>query len=154
MPDFQFPLQTALDLRCREEERAQQRLAQGRRALQAARDDVRRVERRRDEIVEALRGERLSLCEVEHAHRFLSDLRGRLALLRERLEKAQRLCDRRLEELIAASRGRRTLERLSERQEAQHRRREARREQHELNEAAIARHRVTGVAAGLSRADR
>jgi flagellar FliJ protein len=144
---YQFPLQTALDLRRREEEQAQRRLARAQRVVSDRRADLERTRDRHDSIVAALRGSSgqagatVALGEVEHTSLVLADLRRRLTNQRRRLAEAEREADRRRADLLEASRARRTLERLSERQEAEHRREEMLREQRELNEAAISRHR-------------
>jgi flagellar FliJ protein len=148
VPKYEFPLQTALDLRCREEERAQRRLARAQRAVSDRRDDLERTRQRHDAIVAGLRGSSgspgatVALGEIEHTSRVLADLRRRLLNQSRRLQEAERECEERRAELIEASRARRTLERLSERREAEHRRAERLREQRELNEAAISRHRA------------
>jgi flagellar export protein FliJ len=72
----------------------------------------------------------------------MAELRNRMTHQRERLAQAEEQCRERKAELVEAAQARRTLERLSERREAEHRRREAQQEQQELNEAAIARHRA------------
>lgn len=158
MRKYEFPLQTALDLRCREQDRAQRRLARAQRTVSDRRADLERTRDRHDAIVAGLRGSSehggatVALGEIEHTSRVLADLRRRLISRRRRLQEAERECDRRRAELVEASRARRTLERLSERREAEHHRAEMRREQRELNEAAISRHRAdssTGLKVSL-----
>lgn len=89
-------------------------------------------------------GAHVALGEVEHTSRVLADLRRRMEDQRRRLEQAERDCEMRRMELVRASQARGTLERLSERREAEHLRAEMLREQRELNEAAISRHRTDG----------
>ncbi len=159
MRKYEFSLQSALDLRIREEEQAQRRLARAMRLVRDRRSDLERTRERHDAIVNGMRTNRgrtvtVSLGEAEHASRVLADLRQRISRQRERLAEAQRECAARREELIEASQARRTLERLSERREADFRREQSRLEQKELNEAAISRHRshadtgLSGVLAG------
>ncbi|MBD3293749.1 MAG: flagellar export protein FliJ [Armatimonadia bacterium] len=160
MRKYQFPLQTALDLRCREEERAQRHLARAQRTVSDRRSDLERTRRRHDALVASLRGTSghngatVALGEIEHASRVLADLRRRLLNQSRRLQEAEQECRRRREELVEASRARSTLERLSERREAEHHRAEILQEQRELNEAAISRHRAspsTGLTTSLTR---
>ena len=148
MRKYEFPLQTALDVRRREEERAQRRLARAQRAVNDRRADLEHTRRRHDAIVSGLRGNgehegaTIALGEIEHTSRVLADLRRRLLSQHRRLQEAEQECEARRAELIEASRAQRTLERLSERREAEHLRAEMQREQRELNEAAISRHRA------------
>ena len=160
MRKYDFPLQTALDLRCREEEQAQRRLARAQAAVRDRKTDLERTRRRHDAIVSGLRGggegpgATIALGEVEHTSRVLADLHRRLINQQRRLTEAERECEERRAEVVEASRARRTLERLSERRRAEHRREEMLREQRELNEAAISRHRAKttiGLATALGR---
>lgn len=151
MRRYQFPLQTALDLRSREEEQARRRLARSQRVLRDRRSELRRIRARLDAIVSALRGERVgdatvALGEIEHTSRVVAEMRRRATHQQRRVREAEREAETRRVELIEASRARRTLERLSERREAEHRRAELLREQRELNEAAISRHRMDDLA--------
>lgn len=147
MRRFEFPLQTALDLRAREEEAAQCRLGDARRAADDIRAELRQTRDSRDEIIAALRtgssegaGRNLTLAQIEHGHRYIAGLREAIESLRQRLAAAQAVCEQRRAELVQASRARRTLERLRERQQAQHRRQEMAREQRQLDEVAVTRH--------------
>ncbi len=155
MAEFEFSLQTALDLRCREEQQAQRRLASAQRQVNRRRADLERTRDRIDMILGSLRDNReggrvtVALGRVEHEHRVLAELRGRFARQRGRLDEAERELERRRAELIAASQARSTLERLSERREAEHRRRQVLSEQRELNEAAVSRHRMNDHSPGL-----
>ncbi len=162
MREFEFSLQTALDLRRREEEAALRRLAQARRVASGIRAELRETQGRHDDLVGALRGSGFpgtrtpdlqlgdaralaiarDLTEVEHAHRYLGALRHLMARQRDRLQQADRVCDQRQTEVLAASRARKTLERLAGRRKAEHRTREARRERRELDEVAVCRHRL------------
>lgn len=155
MARYQFSLQTALELRNREEELAQRRLARAQRMARDRRADLERTRQRHDAIVSGLRGSSgvpgatVALGEVEHTSLVLADLRRRMLDQQRRLQEAERECETRRSELMEASRACRTLERLSDRREAEHLRGELQREQRELNEAAIARHR-TDADAGLA----
>jgi flagellar protein FliJ len=160
VPKYHFPLQTALDLRLREEEQAQRRLASAQKVLRDRRSDLERTRDRHDVIVSMLRGgdehegASIALGEIEHTSRVLADLRRRMEDQQRRLEQAERDCEMRRMELVKASQARGTLERLSERREAEHLRAERLREQRDLNEAAISRHRAdsaTGLTASLAR---
>jgi len=146
---YRFPLQSALDLRDHEEEQAQRRLARAQRLVRDRRSDLERTVERHDALVAGLRGNgdggegaAVAIGEIEHTWLVLAELRRRLSHQQERLADAERECEQRRAELIEASQARRTLEKLSERREAQHLREETLREQRELNEAAISRHRV------------
>jgi len=152
---YQFPLQTALDLRGHEEDEAQRRMARAQRLVRDRRSDLERTLARHDALVSGLRGgggtgASVAIGEVEHTWLVLTELRRRLEHQRQRLADAEHECDQRRAELLEASQARRTLERLSDRREAEHLRGETQREQRELNEAAISRHRV-GAVAGLGR---
>jgi flagellar FliJ protein len=148
VPGYQFPLQTALDLRRREEEQAQRRLARAQRLVRDRRADLERTRQRHDAIVAGLRGgsgdagATVSLGEIEHTSRVRADMRRRMLNQRRRLEEAQQDAELRRQEVVEASQARRTLERLSERREAEYDREQALQEQRELNEAAISRHRT------------
>ena len=149
MRKFEFSLQSALDLRRREEEAAIGRLAIARRIADIIRAELRQAQARYDELVVGMRDREavggaapdLRLGEIEHAHRCLRRLRESMARQHERLQQADRACDQRRAELLVASQARETLHQLAERQEAEHRRCEGRREQRELDEAAVSRHR-------------
>ncbi|MFW5866936.1 MAG: flagellar export protein FliJ [Armatimonadota bacterium] len=155
MPRYEFPLQTALELRNREEELAQRRLARAQRAVRERSAHLERTRQRHDAMVSALRGSSagagatVALGEIEHTSLVLTDLRRRMIDQQRRLQEAERECEMRRAELVEASRARRTLDRLSERREAEHLRAEILREQRELNEAAVSRHR-SGGETGLS----
>ena len=155
MAEFEFSLQAALDLRCREEEKAQRRFASAQRQVNRCRSDLDRTQRRHDALLDALRGRTgddqvtVVVGRIEHEQRVLAELRRRLALARRHLEEAETQAGVRRAELVAASQARRTLERLSERQRAEHHRLEALGEQRELNEAAINRHHMAGRSPGL-----
>ncbi|MEA3402281.1 MAG: flagellar export protein FliJ [Armatimonadota bacterium] len=155
MPDFEFSLQSALDLRRHEEDVAQRRLAQAQRIADGIRAQLRETQGRHDDIVAALSDSGIDgsgpiVGRLQHAHRCLASFRHAISRLRERLEQAQRLCRGRRAELLAASQAREALERLAERQEADHRRELARREQRELDEAAIARHHRQQATPGVA----
>ncbi|MGC9319005.1 MAG: flagellar export protein FliJ [Armatimonadota bacterium] len=156
MPDFEFSLQTALDLRRHEEDAARRRLAQAQRLADGIRAEIRETQGRHDEIVAALTGGGmrgdggLMFGRVRHAHRCLQSLRHSIGSLQQRLEQAERVCRRRRAELLAASQAREALERLAQRQERDHRRELAHREQRELDEAAITRHHRQQVAPGVA----
>lgn len=155
MAKFEFTLQTALDLRTREEERAQGILASARGEVSRRRADLDRTRERHDALLASLRGNgdpvrvTVALGRIEHEHRVLAELRRRLAEQRGRLREAEQEMERRRAELVAASQARRTLERLAEKQAAEHRRGEALAEQRELNEAAISRHHMNDCSPGL-----
>jgi flagellar protein FliJ len=143
---YHFTLQTALELRIREEEQEQRRLARAQRLARDRRRDLERTRKRHHAMASSLRGgggqgATVALGELEHAARVLADLRGRMNDQQRRLEEAESEVEARRTELVEASRARRTLERLSEQREAEHRREEQQREQREWNEAAISRHR-------------
>ena len=154
MPKYTFPLQTALDLRRREEERAHLRLGSAQRIVRDRRADLQRTTRRHDAILAMLRGSSrgpgatVALGEIEHTSHVLADLRRRLRNQQRRLDEAERDCELRRAELLEASRACRTLERLSDRRRAEYLREEQLREERELNEAAISRHRAN-AATGL-----
>ena len=149
MRKFEFPLQSALDLRRRQEEAAIGRLAEARRIADAIRAELRQAQARHDELVAGMRDRGavggaapdLRLVEIEHAHRCLCRLRETMARRHVHLQHADRACRQCRAELRVAAQARETLEQLAERQEAEHRRCEGRREQRELDEAAVARHR-------------
>ncbi len=148
MRKFEFPLQSALDLRRREEEAAIGRLAMARRIADTIRAELRQAQARYDELVAGIRDREgsggpapdLRLGEIEHAHRCLRRLRESMARGHVRLQQADRECEQCRADLLVAAQARETLEQLAQRQEAEHRRSEGRREQRELDEAAISRH--------------
>lgn len=155
MAEFEFSLQTALDLRCREEQQAQQRVASAQRQVNRCRADLERTRDRIDTLLGSLRDSRqggrvsVALGRVEHEHRVLAEFRRRLARQRGHLAEAERTLEQRRAELLEASQARRTLERLSERREAEHRREQVLSEQRELNEAAVSRHHMNDRSPGL-----
>ncbi len=150
MRKFEFSLQSALDLRRREEETAIGRLAEARRVADAIRRELRQTQARYDELVGDTRESGpvdgtvpdLRLGEMEHAYRCLCRLRETLADQHVRLQHADRMCAQRRAELVVAAQARETLEQLAQRQEAEHRRCQVRREQRELDEVAVSRHRL------------
>lgn len=145
VPKFEFPLQTALDLRRRGEEAALQRLAQSRAAAAGIRRELEQAQARSDRLAAGLRdrgaGADVSLGALEHTGRCLADLRRTIAHLHRRLAEADRECELRQAEVLSAARARRTLERLCERQYAEFRRVGSRREQRDLDEIAVQGHR-------------
>lgn len=145
MPKFEFALQTALDLRRRGEEAALQRLAHSRAVAAAIRRELEQTQARFDRLLAGLRdraaGADLSLGALEHTGRCLADLRRTIAHLHRRLAEADRECELRQADALAAARARRTLERLREHQHADFRRLRSRREQRDLDEIAVQRHR-------------
>ncbi|MFW6437880.1 MAG: flagellar export protein FliJ, partial [Armatimonadota bacterium] len=157
---YHFSLQTALELRKRKEELAQRQLSRAQRMVRDRTSDLERTRQRHDAIAAGLRGSsdgpgaQVKLGEIEHTLLVLSDLRRRMIDQQRRLQDAERECEIRRTELVEASRAFRTLERLSERREAEFLHAEMLREQRELNEAAISRHRAageTGFGASLTR---
>lgn len=151
MDAFEFPLQSVLEFREREEQAAQRRLAQARRLAESIRAELREAQARHDDVLAALRrlgaggqSGTLPIGHVEQAHRYLDSMRQLMTDQRERLAQADRVCRQRQAEVVAAAQARRTLERLAERQECEQRRCLQRREQRELDEAAISRHRMLG----------
>ena len=155
MAEFEFSLQTALDLRSRAEEKAQRRLASAQRQVSRCRSDLDRTRESHDSLIGSLRGDgepgriNVAMGRMEHEHRVLAELRRRLGEQRQRLSEAERELEARRSELLAASRAKLTLERLSERQAAEYRRIETLAEQRELNEAAISRHHMANHSAEL-----
>lgn len=134
---FEFSLHTALKLRGREENLARQCLADARRAGQALAEQLREACERHDRVQEMLRGEgEVPLAVFANGRTWLSAARAEIAHLRERLARAEELCEQRRAELLVASRRKKTLERLSERREAEHLRAEQRGEQRQLDEMA------------------
>ncbi len=147
MSAFEFSLQAALDLRKREEDAAHRRLGEALRRAESARRDLLETQERHDAILAALRAgrdgsdhQRLACEQIDHAHRYLRNLRATMREQRLRLEQLELQVTHRRSELTEAARERRTLERLSERREAEYRRELARRESRELDEAAATRH--------------
>jgi flagellar export protein FliJ len=145
---FEFSLQTALDLRRREEQAAQQRLAESQRVAEAVRAHLRSTEARYAEVVGAIRrgiagrddeGRRVvvELGEVAHAEDYLFRLRELIELQQRRLEQATEVCARRRQEVLAAAQRRKTLERLRERRETEHRREALVQEHRWLDEVAV-----------------
>jgi len=141
---FEFSLQTAFKLRQREEDAARQRLAEAHRATQDLLGQLAELQERHDRVEALLRDEaradgEVPLAVFANGRTWLSATRAEMAWLRERLAHAEEIVERRRGELLAASCRKKTLERLSERREAEHMRRERLGEQRLLDEmAAIA----------------
>ena len=117
MDAFEFPLQSVLELREREEQAAQRRLAQARRLANSIRAELRDAQARHDDVLAALRrlgpdgqSGTLPIGHVEQAHRYLNGLRQLMTDQRERLEQADRVCRQRQAEVVAAAQARRTLD--------------------------------------------
>ncbi len=150
MATFEFSLQTALDLRTREERAAQQRLSDAVRAADSLRDELGRVTERQREVVEMLRtgaglaadcdGADVPVTSLVNGQHYLAGLRLQIRRLRNSLAQADATCEHRREELLAASQRRKTLERLSDRREQEHTHALAMIEQRELDEIATIRH--------------
>ena len=148
MKAFRFRLQSALDLRRRREDQLRAELAvlQERDRDETARLD--RLQEDRDHAQSGIARERIGRMQPSDARdreRFLQSLdeaiekqRDVLALLRAEIE-------RKIAEVIAATRDTRALERLRERREAEHRRSMLREEQKFLDDLGSARsfHRST-----------
>ena len=171
---FQFSLQTALDLRRREEEAAQQRLAEAQRAAEGLRAHLRDTEARYAEVVASVRRGIAGLCpspppggrgrgparagsratvELAHVARaedYLFRLKDLIDLQRQRLQQAEQVSEQRRQEALTAAQRHKSLQRLRERQEKQHRREALAQEARWLDEVA-----VTSFPGGRSRrADR
>lgn len=151
MRRFEFSLQTALDLRRREEQAAQQRLAESQRVAEAVRAHLRSSEARYAEVVGGIRrgiegrddeGRRavVQLGEVAHAEDYAFRLKELIKLQERRLEQASEVCERRRQEALAAAQRRKTLERLRERREKEHRREALVQEHRWLDEVAVTTH--------------
>jgi len=127
---FTFTLQTALDLRSREEDASRQQLADARRVAEALARQLHALEARHELVVAMLRGapsdgagtsQDLCVDHLANGQEYLRKLRVQMRALRD------------------ASRSKKTLERLAEKRERQHDREELANEQRELDEmAAIA----------------
>jgi len=140
---FEFSLQTALDLRRQEEQAAQQRLAEAQRLAEGIRAHLRDTRARYREAIVALReditahGAAVELAQIGHSENYLTQLRQLIDLYKQRLNEATEVCEQRRQQVIAAARSRKTLERLRERREEEHRRTELRRESRLLDEIAV-----------------
>ncbi|HUS81601.1 MAG TPA: flagellar export protein FliJ [Armatimonadota bacterium] len=139
---FEFSLQNVLDLRTREEDLARQRLAEAHRAADGISRQLAYAQGHHDRVAEMLRDE--AGCQTEDqgvplgmlagGQMCLTLLRAEIARLRQRLQRADDLCDERRVQLIGASQRRKTLERLAEKRETEHRRSELLGEQRQLDE--------------------
>ncbi len=148
MRKFTFSLQTALDLRTREEDTSRQRLAEARRVAEALARQLADLETRHELVVGMLRGapsvegvdsQDLCLDHLANGQEYLDKLRAQMRTLRGQLVAAEEMCEHRRVELLDASRSKKTLERLAEKREFEHDREELANEQRELDEmAAIA----------------
>ena len=148
MRKFTFSLQTALDLRTREEDIARQKLAEARRVTEALTRQMADLDTRHELVVAMLRGtpsgdaqtnQDLCVDHLANGQEYLDKLRVQMRTLRAQLVAAEGMCEHRRVELLAASRSKKTLERLAEKRELEHDREELASEQRELDEmAAIA----------------
>ena len=145
---FEFSLQSALDLRRREEQAAQQRLAAAQRLADAIRAQLRQAQARYWEAVVLVRegiapGEDaapaalVELGQIEHSEAYLAQLKQLIDQTQQRLAEATAVCARRRQELLATAQRRKSLQRLRERREQEHRRTELRREDRLLDEVAV-----------------
>jgi flagellar FliJ protein len=145
---FTFSLQTALDLRSREEDASRQQLAEARRVAEALARQLHALEARHELVVAMLRGapsdgagtsQDLCVDHLANGQEYLRKLRVQMRALRAQLVAAEEVCELRRVELLDASRSKKTLERLAEKRELEHDREELANEQRELDEmAAIA----------------
>ncbi len=171
---FQFSLQTALDLRRREEEAAQQRLAEAQRAAEGLRAHLRDTEARYAEVVASVRrgiaglrpsppaggrgggpvraGSRatVELAHVARAEDYLFRLKDLIDLQRQHLQQAEQVSEQRRQEALTAAQRHKSLQRLRERQEKQHRREALAQEARWLDEVAV----TSFPGRGSGRADR
>lgn len=148
MRKFTFSLQTALDLRTREEDTSRQRLADARRVAETLARQMCDLETRHELVVAMLRGtpsaeprgtQDLCVDHLANGQEYLRKLRSQMHILRAQLVAAEEVCEHRRVELLDASRSKKTLERLAEKRENEHDREELANEQRELDEmAAIA----------------
>lgn len=148
MRKFTFSLQTALDLRTREEDASRQRLAEARRVTDTLARQLRDLDTRHELVVAMLRGapsdgarttQDLCVDYLANGQEYLRKLRVEMRALQARLVAAEEVCEHRRVELLDVSRHKKTLERLAEKRERQHDREELANEQRELDEmAAIA----------------
>jgi flagellar protein FliJ len=139
---FAFGLQPLLDLRARVEEEKQRDFAACRRALDASRHEVERLAKARQrctkELAESARARSAVDLRLRDAH--LRYLERAVDAQRRRAVELQADCERSRQELMAASRERRVIEKLKERQRILFEAEEARREELELEDANARRH--------------
>lgn len=139
---FAFGLQPLLELRARVEEEKQRDFAARRRALDASRHEIDRLVKARQrctkELAESARARSPVDLRLRDAH--LRYLERAIGAQRGRTVELSGECDRSREELIAASRERRVIEKLKERQRRLFEAEEARREELELDDGNARRH--------------
>lgn len=149
MRKFTFSLQTALDLRTREEDASRQRLAEARRVAEALARQLRDLDMQHELVVAMLRGapsdgagtpQDLCVDHLANGQEYLEKLRVQIRAFRAQLVAAEEVCEHRRVELLDASRSKKTLERLAEKRELQHDREELANEQRELDELAAIAH--------------
>ncbi|MCD6361256.1 MAG: flagellar export protein FliJ [Armatimonadetes bacterium] len=155
MSKFEFSLEAALKLRSREEDAARRRLAEAQHALDSLRRELHHTRESHDRVERMLReneSDEVPLAVFANGRTWLSATRAQMARLRDRIAQAEDTCNQRRDELIAASRAKKTLERLCERRKAEHLQRERRREQRQLDETAslVAGTNITGGPSVLS----
>jgi len=143
MRKFRFSLQAPLDHARHVAEQIELELAQLRRRLQMERDKLNSYLRRRLEQQNSLAREsrgKLDLEQVRRRQRHIDALGE--AVERQKLVAvaAQQAAERKREELVAAMKRRKTLERLHDRRAEEHRREMERVEQKFLDDIAVTRH--------------
>lgn len=135
MRRFEFRLQPALNHRQRIEDRLRIEYAEIQTQALRLKEEVRRLERRRDE---ALRpppaGETLDLDAERRRADYLEALTQELRRLRAEAETVARALEAKRLEVLAASQDRRALEKVKEQRQAEHRRDALREEQKQLDD--------------------
>lgn len=139
---FRFSLQPLLDLRTRVEEEKQRDFAASRRLLEDSDCELERLAavyaQSLKRIVASIRTERS--VDVRLGDSYLRFMQAAMSSERSRRRELQGTCDLAREALVAASRGRRVIEKLKERRRREFEASEARREELEIDESNARRH--------------
>ena len=136
MRKFQFKLETLLKHRAQVERQKQQELA--------------RVQVRMNSIQTALEASESSIRDAAsggmdvHQQRFLSAMRSKMMSLKRELVECNKLREAARAAFTTAAKDRKAIELLREREFAEWRRQQAKREQHAADEATASRSRTTG----------
>jgi len=121
---------------------ASERLAEAERTRQALADQLAAAIERHDRVQDLVRSSpdcEVPLAVFVNGRTWLSAARAEIARLRERLARAEEVCQQRRGDLLAASRRKKTLQRLLERRQSEQQRQQSLAEQRELDELSATR---------------
>lgn len=140
---FRFPLEKILEMRLEEEQRQARLMADARRDARAAREAVRNLEAVRNESRERLNAAHStgrSVGQLQNLEWILERMEGEIVQAQDRARTADQAMDDRMQAFQAAVRRRQSLDKLRERQAADHAATEKARDRRAMDDAALTRY--------------